>query len=172
MAEAFGELSTAPPLKPAAPLERLLQQIKTKQTVARQSTGFAKAFEALAPGPDLPDAAALQQLLQKLRDRHRVSRVAEGMLAAVSEVPAMPNQTDVVGLTQMLDLIGAKQRQLQAKAKQCDQVEQELVGLQGEFESWVDDNPVCPTCGSETDTQHVLQQHDHSQVKPTGGSRG
>ena len=172
MAGAFGNLSPAPPLKPAAPLESLLQQIKTKQTVAWQSKKFAKAFEVLAPVPVLPDAAALQQLVRKLRDRHRVSRVTEGMLAAVQEVPAVPNQTDAAGLTQMLDLIGAKERQLQAKAKQQDQVEQELVGLQSEFESWVDDNPVCPTCGSETDTQHVLQQHDRSQVKPTGESRG
>ena len=172
MAGAFSELSSAPPLKPAAPLELLLQQIKTKQTVARQSKKFAQAFEALAPGPVLPDAAALQQLVQKLLDRHRYSRAAESMLAAVEEVPKVPSQTDFTALTQMLDLIGAKQRQLQARAKQCDQADQELVELQSEFESWVDDNPVCPTCGSETDTQHVLQHHDHSQAKPAGGSRG
>ena len=172
VAGAFGELSTAPPLKPADSLESLLQRIKTKQLIARQSKKFAKAFAALTPEPVLPDAAALQQLVQKLQDRHRSSRVAENMLAAVKKVPAMPKQTDVANLTQMLDLIGAKQRQLKTKADQCEQTAKELVGLQSEFESWVDDNPVCPTCGSQTDAQHVLQQHDRSQVETPRGSRG
>ena len=94
------------------------------------------------------------------------------MLAAVEDVSAMPKETDTAGLTQTLDLIQTKQKQLKAKADQCDQAEQEMVGLKGEFDSWVDDNPVCPTCGSETDTQHVLKQHGHSQAKASGGARG
>ena len=172
IAEAFSKLSSAPTLKPAAPLEMLLQQIKTRQSVVQLSKEYAKSFEALTPGPVLPDPAALQQLVRKLKDRHRSSVVAESMLAAVKQIPAVPQQTDLVALSQMLDLIGAKQRQLQAKTKQCEQAKQELVDLQSEFESWVADNPVCPTCGSETDTQHVLQQHDHSQAESPGGSRG
>jgi len=149
-----------------------LQQIKTKQTVVQQSQECAQSFETLQPGPVLPDPVTLQQLVQKLRDRHRLSGVADRMLAAVQKVPDVPKQTDVAALTQMLDLIGAKQRQLQARAKQCEQTEQELVGLQSEFESWVAENPVCPTCGSDTDAQHVLQQHGHSPAEKTGGSRG
>ena len=94
------------------------------------------------------------------------------MLAAVKQVPALPKQTDLAVLSQLLDLIGAKQRQLQTRNKQCEQAEQELVGLQSEFESWVADNPVCPTCGSETDTQHVLQQHGDSETDSSGASRG
>ena len=171
-AAVFGELSTAPNLEPAKPLEQLLQQIKTKQLVVLQSKKCAQSFETLEPGPTLADPAHLRQLVQKLRDRHRISVVAEGMLAAVKQVPAVPQQTDVAALSQMLDLIGAKQRQLQAKAKQCDQAEQELVGLHSEFESWVEDNPVCPTCGSETDTQHVLLQHDDTSAKSAGETRG
>ena len=172
MAAVFDGLSSSPELKPAAPLERLLQQVKTKQSIVQQSSEYAKSFEALVPIPVLPDPAALQKLVRKLRDRHRSSVVAEGMLASVKQVPPVPQPTDCVALTRMLDLIETKQRQLQTKAKQCEQAEQELIGLQSEFESWVADNPVCPTCGSETDTQHVLMQHDDSQAKPSGRSRG
>ena len=172
IAEAFGGLSNAPAIKPAAPLEQLLQQIKTKHSLVRQSTECAKSFEELTPVPMLPDPAGLQQLVHKLIDRHRSSVVAERMLAAVTPTPALPKQTDVVALSQMLDLIGAKQRQLQARTKQFEQADQELVDLQSEFEAWVADNPVCPTCGSETDTQHVLQQHDHSQANSSGEFSG
>jgi len=90
----------------------------------------------------------------------------------VAQVPVLPKQTDVAALAQTLDLIGAKQRQLLKKTAQFDQINQELAALQSEFEQWVDANPVCPTCGSETDAQHVLQQHAHVKHHDSGESRG
>jgi len=172
IAGAFAKLTSAPTLKPAQQLELLQQQIKNKHTDVQQAKQYAESFESLAPPPKLPDASVLQQLVLKLHDRHRASRVADGMLAAVQQTPVLPKQTDIAALAQMMDLIGAKQRQLKQRSDQCEQTQQALVGLQSDFESWVAANPECPTCGSETDAQHVLQHCDHAQPKAPGGSRG
>ena len=172
MARAFGELTAVPVTQPAGPLESLLQQINAKQAIVQQSKEFATSFQSLSPAPKVSNTNALEVLLQKLRDRQRSCQVTEGLVATVAQVPVLPKQTDVAALAQTLDLIGAKQRQLLKKTTQFDQINQELAALQSEFEQWVDANPVCPTCGSETDAQHVLQQHAHVDSSESGESRG
>ena len=172
MAGVFGKLSAAPTLKPAASLEALLQQIKAKQTIGRQATKLAATFESLSPVPEIADTKALQLLLQKLRDRKRVSETSECLLATVSHIPPLPEQTDIVAFSQVLDLLGAKQRQVKQKSDLCEKTSKELVALQNEFEQWIDANPVCPTCGNETDSEHLLKHKDHAGLKPSGESRG
>lgn len=172
MAGAFGKLSPTPTLKPAAPLEGLLQQIKAKQTANQHSTKLAAAFESLAPAPEIADTVALQGLLEKLRDRQRTSETSECLLATVSHIPTLPKQTDVAALSQVLDLIGAKRRQLKQRSAKCDQADEALVALQNEFEQWIGANPVCPTCGSETDAEHILEHQDHVGLKSSGDSGG
>ena len=172
MAGVFGKLSAAPTLKPAASLEALLQQIKAKQTIGRQATKLAATFESLSPVPEIADTKALQLLLQKLRDRKRVSETSECLLATVSHIPPLPEQTDIVAFSQVLDLLGAKQRQVKQKSDLCEKTSKELVALQNEFEQWIDANPVCPTCGNETDSGHLLKHKDHAGLKPSGESRG
>ena len=111
-------------------------------------------------------------LLQKLRDRKRVSETSECLLATVSHIPPLPEQTDIVAFSQVLDLLGAKQRQVKQKSDLCEKTSKELVALQNEFEQWIDANPVCPTCGNETDSEHLLKHKDHAGLKPSGESRG
>ena len=120
----------------------------------------------------MTDVNTLLVLLQKLRERYRSSQVVGDLLAAVEQVPPMPEQTDIAAFSQTLDLIEAKQRQLLQKSKQYKLVTQELADLQDEFEQWVDANPVCPTCGGETDAQHVLQTHAHLDSQSSGDSCG
>ncbi len=172
MSAAFGKLSPSPAIKPAEPLEGLLQQIKSKQATGGQATKLATAFESLSPAPEIADTKALQRLLQKLQDRQRTSEISERLLATVSNAPPLPKQTDIVAFSQTLDSIGTKQRQVTQKADLCKQANEELVALQIEFEVWVDANPVCPTCGSETDAQHLLEHQDHAGLKSSGESRG
>ena len=172
MAGVFGKLSAAPTLKPAAPLEVLLQQIIAKQVTGLRATKLAATFESLSHPPEIADTKALQLLLQNLGDRRRTSETSECLLATVSHIPSLPEQTDIAAFSQVLDLLGAKQRQLKQKSELCKQTNKELVALQSEFEQWVDANPVCPTCGSETDSQHLLKHQDHAGLKPSGESRG
>ena len=172
MAGVFGKLSAAPTLKPAASLEVLLQQIKAKQGTGRQATKLAATFDSITPPPEIADATALELLLQKLRDRKSTSETSECLLATVSHIPPLPEQTDIAAFSQVLDLLGAKQRQLKQKSDLCKQTNEELVALRNEFEQWVDDNPVCPTCGNETDSDHLLKHQDHAGIKLSGESRG
>ena len=172
MAAAFGKLTTAPAIKPTAQLESLLQQIKAKQVTVQQSNELAASFQSLSPAPAMTDVNTLLVLLQKLRERYRSSQVVGDLLAAVEQVPPMPEQTDIAAFSQTLDLIEAKQRQLLQKSKQYKLVTQELADLQDEFEQWVDANPVCPTCGGETDAQQVLQTHAHLDSQSSGDSCG
>ena len=172
MAGVFGKLSAAPTLKPAAPLEVLLQQIKVKQATGQQAIKLAATFESLSPPTEIADPKPLQLLLQKLRDRKRTSETSECLLATVSHIPPLPKQTDIAAFSQVLDLLGAKQRQVKQKSDLCKQTSEELVALQSEFEQWVDANPVCPTCGHETDSEHLLKHQGHAGLKPSGESRG
>ena len=141
------------------PTEKLKQLIADLKKQARMSVVLQRTVEALSdlrPVPEVSPTRDLKNTIAELkkvsRENKRTTRVSK-LLKPLMEPPKPKDTSELQeSLTQM-----KRESETIAKYRAATKlIEKQFDEFHNEIDGWLEDNPLCPTCGSVTDVDHLL----------------
>ena len=155
--DAMTDLQQPPKLQPTERLKQLvtdLQQNLTTETIAGKRL---TALTLLSQPPEITLTSELEKTIHLLVTAQQKSEAADVRLKALESLPQVPELPSTSALkelikryNELLTLIAEQNKQLDANNKMIQDVEDEL-------ETWLDDNPQCPTCGAKVTKDQLLE---------------
>ena len=153
---AFANLTEPPILKDENSLAQLLANLQNAEKDSRRVEATTAALHELNEPPKLGDENELEEIIFEFKNATRDFELCEAKFNALNVLQPTPELADVSELAELLSDLSKTSDQLEHTSSQLKQLESEFEDLNSDVETWVDSNPTCPTCGSETKVEELL----------------
>lgn len=161
----LSDLHQPPKLQPTQRLQQWVQTCQQNERTIAIANGRYAALELLAEPPALSSTSVLAQTIELLENEQRNYETHNRRLQAIAQLPQVPKLESTAALTELLkrydELVTLMTRQ-QGLLKSNDE---EIAAVEAELEDWLDQNPLCPTCGVEVSKDQLLEKaggHAHA----------
>lgn len=156
IANAFKNLASPPAQLETLDLDRLIHSIQSTELQSQKTSAMAEALADIA-SPTLPvDLKLIEKTLSEIRSRSKTIQHLSIAVDTLGQLTSPPKLVDCDPVASLLKTFGSLVRNRDEYQDQIRLTDSRLDSLSSEFQRWVADNPVCPTCGSATDTDHIL----------------
>lgn len=153
-----------PEISPVGPLLDVINDLKGTDRDVNRLNSSVKALDGLQAPQPVSDSVPLASLITRLRSRQSTYSAQARCADSIQDLEQPPMLRDTSQFQDRLRALKRCQRITFEKNERIAQVEVELKTLVSQFEQWVEANPVCPTCGSLTDTDHLLPNRGGTDV--------
>lgn len=159
---ALSSLATTPQF---VATESLAEMVKRLESLEAQRAGWSERVEAFVPlasPPELEDPAPLVVLVERMSEAHRAARIAVARAAAVEALRPAFEPVDSTPLELLVKRLAIAEHARAKVLVDLQEVAAELKENRSRTEAWVQDNPLCPTCGAPVSAERLLSAEAHS----------
>jgi exonuclease SbcC len=159
--DALADLTAPPPQSEIAPLQKLIAGM---QRTADQLTAWqarAAATEPLREPPTPIDLKPLVAIGRKLKSLKGEVDSASAQLAALSGLKEPPAIADLAPMTTAVTKADRAAKQLEKCRSDVATAEKNVAQIERQIVDFVTSHPVCPTCGSTMDAEHLIHGGAH-----------
>lgn len=156
VAGAFESLTSPPVQLETLELDRLSRSIKTTELQSQKTSAMAEVLVDL-DSPAQPDETQLiEKTISEIRSRTKTIQHLSVAADTLGQLKGPPTLVDCDPVTSMLKTFHSLSKNRDGYQDQIRLADERLDALSIEFQRWVTENPVCPTCGGATETEHIL----------------
>lgn len=152
----FSHLQAPPKIEDESTLARLVDDLKSAERNFEFSSASASALEQLESPPKVKVETELTGVIGDLEIAGRNLQAIDQRSGLLSALVAPPRIVDDGPLADSLGEISKIQKTIAASDKQLKQIGSDIETLNAEVNRWVEQNPSCPTCGSEVTADQVI----------------
>ena len=161
----FSDLRTPPKIEDESKLTALVTDLGAAELRSKFALASASALANLKTPPQIKPESELSSAIGELNVARQNLNAIETRSNSLSSLDSPPKMVDDNPLQETLGEISKLQNSIAASEKQLRQIGSDIDSLNEEVEAWVERNPSCPTCGSETTVDQVIG------AGPAGGHR-
>ena len=158
------KLPEPPAFENAEPLRQSTERLRKQCQQIQHNKATLAALETLSTPPTYGDERLLSDLLASIRRQSRETRrLSQSMevLLTLKEPPQTADETSVAGLAKFLVQYQTELETDGELKKQYANADQNLQKIAAEINQWAQENPNCPTCGSQVSAEVLISDGGH-----------
>ncbi len=155
-AETLSTLSVPPEIQDESTISITIANLKRCHQQLEIHSSTAQALENLTNPPELSDELELSKFVNHLQRASEQLMRVETRFGVLNELAPAPEMANCDPLNSLLSEFKIAEKQISKSTNLLRNIEDSLAQLNSEVESWVKDNPSCPTCGSETTVNQLI----------------
>lgn len=150
------DLEEAPSQDELEPLENLIEEIQLVQQGYSAAKQKSESLEPLTVPPQEHDTVKLKDTIANLTRSLGGFEQAERQLRVCDQLLEPPQQDSPEELEKSLEDFKRQTVEITQLEKSIQQLEKHWLQVREEMATWVEENPSCPTCGTELDVEQIL----------------
>lgn len=150
------QLHSPPVFQPDQSLANAIGDLQRLATVTHAYTKNSEVLSELDAPPELQTTGKLNALTRELMERESKLAILERQCGSVTDLVQPPTIEDDHALHTLLRSIQQAEATRAAKESELARVGQALESTRDQLAEWLDDHPVCPTCGGTMDASKIL----------------
>lgn len=150
------DLAEVPDFQETKPLDKLINTLRFVERDFLVAEKRSDVLACLEAPPQEKDTGLLENLLDELAQVQFGWTRAEKQWQACEDVLEPPTQVPPDQLEQLLRDMNGQAKELGDLDSELQQLEKQWKQLRSEMSAWVEENPSCPTCGTQLDAEQIL----------------
>ena len=160
----LNKLPELPTFENVEALRRSTNQLRKQRQQIQHNEATLATLKTLPAPPTVGDVSSLANMLKSLRTQQRATdRLSRSMevLARVTEPPQATDEASVTGLAKFLVQYQTELESHTELKKQHATANRNVIKVAAEINQWAQENPNCPTCGSQVSADALISDGGH-----------
>jgi hypothetical protein len=143
-------------LEDAGALVVMIEKLERVEARTRRCERELRAVEQLGDPPSLIDTADLAQVICRIEDAEQMTLHAQQRAAALANLTEPQPPQEIGPMADFLSRVQTMEKAIAQHLARRVQADEELEKVEQLIAAWLEENPMCPTCGSATSLESVM----------------